>query len=823
MPTINVLFEYLVGLREHGFTNALLVGNWDAQGRKTANWQERPMERFTAEDGCVAFRAAVSFDDSQLNESFSWGVRLRSEAQANPSWGIATEVNEASNDACNRVFRLTNGLPAQRYYLTHCRRLGANKFWQNGQLAGVRFAVWAPNATLVQLVRGDVDSGYIFSDGTGVAATIAMRRDPDGVWYCDPTLDDRLADYAEFEHTPYMYRITRGGDASGVKYRTDLYSRCQIGSGRCNPENPRTPVWNGRRQDLDGTKSCSVVVDPEQVVRVFRQADSMVFPETDWVGVEQFWEDEFVPERPLPTKLEDLVIYELHVDGLGVGRDPADRGRLEDALALLDYLVDLGVNCIELLPFAEYEGWANWGYATSHYAAIEYAGGGRDQFKHFVKQCHRRGIAVIFDVVYNHYTPDGERAEWMYDAVEHEQNIYYWYEGRPSDYPGFDNARPDQRGHGGYVDNMSTGYAPRYSEEMVRKLFISSAVALVNEFHVDGFRVDQTTSIHAYAALHADGRAASTARAFGGKFLRELTRTLTLVKPNVFLIAEDHSGWDAVTKPTTEGGLGFQAVWYSEYYHHLIGDAQNDSSRARLLKYAGFGDNRELHMSWFAGALANASAGRVIYHESHDEAGNSYYQENGQDVHSARTIVVAVNGAELTGETRRWAEARTRVVAGITLMAPGTPMFFMGEEVGAWEPYRYADFLNHRQDFEALRQGVGANLFRFYSSALRLRAARSSVRTRDIEIVHVHDANRIVAFLRRGAGEATLVIASLNNGGFDGYRIQSRALGGGPWKVLLNSDDQQFGGWGRAGSIVAAGDGYVDIRLSSNNLVVLGT
>ena len=238
-------------------------------------------------------------------------------------------------------------------------------------------------------------------------------------------------------------------------------------------------------------------------MRPFREVDAQgqpVWPETQWQTDEDFWRDEFDPERPLPTRLEDLVIYELHVDGLGVGRNP--RGMLDDAMDLLDYLVDLGVNAVELMPLSEYEGWANWGYGTSHYLAIEYAGGGRDQFKHFVKACHRRGIAVLFDVVYNHYTHDGERAEWAYDSDAPETNIYYWYEGRAADYP---NANPP--GTGGYVDNMSTGYAPRFWEEMVRKMFISSAAALVTEFHVDGFRVDQTTSIHSYAVLHANGQA----------------------------------------------------------------------------------------------------------------------------------------------------------------------------------------------------------------------------------------------------------------------------------------------------------------------------
>ena len=264
---------------------------------------------------------------------------------------------------------------------------------------------------------------------------------------------------------------------------------------------------------------------------------------------------EFDPQRPVPTRLEDLVIYELHVDGLGLGRSP--RGTLQDAIDLLPYLRDLGINAVELMPLAEYEGWVSWGYGNSHYLAIEYAGGGRDQFKYFIRECHRHGIAVIMDVVYNHYTADAERAQWAYDSNAPEHNIYYWYEGRASDYP---------RADGGYIDNQSTGWAPRFWEEMVRKLFISSAAMLVDEFHVDGFRVDQTTSLHSYAVIHVDGRAADNARIFGAKFLREWTRTVRLARPTVILVAEDHSGWPAVTQSSDAGGLGFDAAWFAEYY-----------------------------------------------------------------------------------------------------------------------------------------------------------------------------------------------------------------------------------------------------------------
>ena len=831
MALIPVNFEYRTGLRRAVIVNARLTGSWDTAGRWSAHWTTVPMTQFVADDGCPAFRATVQLDDGAIGREFRWGVAIDVASQPN-RWGIPTETGDAASTARERVFTLRAANQTERYYLTQCRRLGANKVWAAGQPGpALRFAVWAPNARSVEVVFGTRDSGYIYPDGRGIDSLlpqVALTNESDGVWAADGRSIAALADYAAFAHRPYMFRVTK--DDGTVAYRTDLYSRCQIGSGRLDPaiadQNAR---WDQTRASVDGTKSCSVIVDPEQVVRPFRQLDTQgrpVWPETDWVTDDEFWRDEFDPRSPLPTRLRDLVIYELHVDGLGLGRSP--RGMLDDALALLPYLADLGVNAVELLPLSEYEGWASWGYGTSHYFAVEYAGGGRDQFKHFVRACHQRGIAVIMDVVYNHYIHDGERAEWAYDSDAPERNVYYWYEGRPDDYPAYEEAaRRDPRAttprHGGYVDNLSTGYAPRYCEEMVRQMFISSAAQLVAEFHVDGFRVDQTTSIHAYPVLHADGRPLESARIFGAKFLREWSRAIKLIKPEVFLIAEDHSGWDAVTRSADDDGLGFDAVWYADYYHHLIGDAQNDASRARLLKFAGYGDDRPLNVTWFAGALAAGAAKRVVYHESHDEAGNSHYDDNGRRVSSARTIVVAVDGAPLVGATRDYAEARTRVVTGITLLGPGVPMFFMGEEVGASAPYRFDDFLAHREDFVALRNGSGGPMFRWYQDLLRLRRDHPALRSANVNVTYIHDADRMLVFRRWDIGDDLLVVATLSNAGYGtGYRINSTSLPDGRWRELLNSDALAYGGRGSGnpGELHSAG-AAITPRIAPNSLLVL--
>ena len=97
-------------------------------------------------------------------------------------------------------------------------------------------------------------------------------------------------------------------------------------------------------------------------------------------------------------------------------------------------------------------------------------------------------------------------------------------------------------------------------------MFCSSAAALLNEFHFDGFRVDLTQAIHRDNNLEADGRSIGSANQFGIKFLREWSDTLRLIKPNVFLIAEEHE-WEAVAEPTSSGGLGFDARWYADFYH----------------------------------------------------------------------------------------------------------------------------------------------------------------------------------------------------------------------------------------------------------------
>ncbi len=765
----DVRFIYLTGLATPRFSNARLQGSWDEQGRTAVAWSERPMRQVVCEDGCSGFEAVVSFAASEIGKRLEWDV-----VGDGPGGAGRQLVTVEEDDPLSRRTLLSFVLgPAgqvERYRLVLARRLGANAVQRSGGPLAVRFAIWAPNARAVEVVFGDGRNGYVSDEGAGIDASrlpVRLERAGGGIWETraeDPALDS----YERAEFTPYCFRVTR--DDGSISYRTDVYSRWQVGQGGFDPQGR---IYGGTCAGLDGAVSCSLVVDPRTMPPPSPRDAADPFVRSD-----DFWRDEHDASRPVPTRVEELVIYELHVGALGVGRP--DAGNFEDALALLDdHLVPLGVNAIELLPMAQFSGNAAWGYGNSHHFAIEMAAGGRDALMRFVRACHRRGIAVIMDVVYNHWDLHAARAQWQLDSVAPERNVYYWYEGTAADH-----ATPD----GGYVNNGSSGWAPRYSEEQVRRLFASSAAVLLDEFHLDGFRVDLLDAIHRDNRLNdRGGPPVPRANLYGSKMLREWARTLRLLRPPVMLIAEDHTGWADVTRPLEEGGLGFDAAWYVDFYRHLVGPPSAGSGWAALLSEAAYGDDRPLGLDRFDAALNGAAAGKVVYHESHDEAGNA--------AGSARTIVDAVNGAPLIGATRDFAEARSRLVFGLAMLSPGTPMFLMGEEVGAANPYRHEGFLENREDLVGLRLGVGRKLFRYYQDLIRFRLARPAVRSHRLATVHRHEANRVIAFLRGDA--ELLVIASFANHPYaGGYVVESEAIPDREWREVFNSDAAEYGGAG---------------------------
>jgi 1,4-alpha-glucan branching enzyme len=266
------------------------------------------------------------------------------------------------------------------------------------------------------------------------------------------------------------------------------------------------------------------------------------------------------------------------------------------------------------------------------------------------------------------------------------------------------------------------------------------------------------------------------------------------------------------------GGLGFDSTWFADFYHNLIGDSEMSGGAARLLHQAGMGDNAPLGMATFSGRLWASQSTKVVYHESHDEAGNA--------AGTMRTSKVAVNNAALFGPTRDYAEARTRVACGLSILSAGTPMFFMGEEIVAQKLYKYDNVATSKEDLIGERAGNGRNMFRFYQDLIRLRRANAAVRSRFLDVLHAHDPTRIVAFTRRQGTTDVLVVASFNDQPFlNGYVIQSdpSRLPSGLWQETFNSDASIYGGGnvGNFGAAVPVDNGQIQLRLPANGFVVL--
>jgi 1,4-alpha-glucan branching enzyme len=808
---MTVNFTFHSGVKRPLFRNVRLSGSWDAHGQFSDQWTEAPMATSQDETGCDAFHASVSFDLGQAGTVFQWGV-VADIAGAPNTWVVATEVPDENSSERYRSFALAPSATHQDYWFVTGRRFGAQKWLRAGSSGpGLVFAVWAPHAQKVEVVFAPFDltsgtpTGYISDDGVGIdptAPVVPLAPKGGGIWQTDFATTPGLSDFARYLNRLYMYRITN--EQGRTTYKVDIFSRNQVGRGAYDPQGAH---YTGSYLDLDGIVSCSVVSDPDQLTKDFN--DSGLVKRT-LIPAAVFWANEYTAGRRPPQNLEDLIIYELHVGSLGFPSTSA--GTFADAMAFVDRLVDLGVNAVELLPVLEFEGDLQWGYGTSLFFCLQTSAGGGNQLKHFVRACHQRGMAVILDVVYNHFAGEGnERSEWGYDcdpAVTPQDNEWYWYQGQPSDYGTID---------GGYLDNDSTGWAPRFSEENVRQMFTSSAAALLDDFHIDGLRVDLTDAIHQNNALHANGAPVASANLYGIKFLRELARTVKIVNPAAFLIAEDHTGWSAMTQSVDQGGIGFDAVWYADFYHHLIGDGNYGDNYAKLLKIAGQGAPGPLNMDFFTGALLGTPYNKITYHENHDEAGN--------DANTERTIVTAVNAAPLIGATRKYAEGRGRFAFGMAALSAGTPMFLMGEEIGAANYFRYNDFNTNKEDLIGQRTAEGKFLFCFYQDLIRFVMARPAARSRALDVIYRHDDNRVIAFTRSSPGQDLLVLASLNDTPFvHGYliRTDSGRLPAGGWRESFNSDAAMYGGdnVGNGGATLGVNGGEINAVLPAHGFVV---
>lgn len=389
----------------------------------------------------------------------------------------------------------------------------------------------------------------------------------------------------------------------------------------------------------NGPHGASRVVDPAS----FRWTDGA------WPGV----------------SLEGQVIYELHVGAF------TPEGTWRAAARELPELAAVGIAVIEPMPVADFPGRFGWGYDGVDLFAPTRLYGEPDDFRDFVNQAHAIGLGVILDVVYNHLGPDGNYLrdfanEYFTDRYENE-----W--GAAIDFDG-DRSGP------------------------VREFFIANARHWIDEYHLDGLRLDATQQIFDASPTHIVADVAQAVRRAAGS-------------RSTLLVAENEAQEARLVRSPERGGYGLDALWNDDFHHSAI-VALTGRNAAYYTDYRGTPQELLSAVKWgclFQGqhykwqgkrrgtpALDLPPASFVNYIQNHDQIANS--------------------GA---GERidQRTSPGRYRAATALLLLAPGTPMLFMGQEFAASSPFLY--FADHEPELAALvRRGRAEFLSQFPDLAL---------------------------------------------------------------------------------------------------------
>ncbi|MEA2836973.1 MAG: 1,4-alpha-glucan branching enzyme [Bradyrhizobium sp.] len=348
----------------------------------------------------------------------------------------------------------------------------------------------------------------------------------------------------------------------------------------------------------------------------------------------------------------ELVIYELHVGSFRF--DPGSRngrGNFDTVIGQLPYLAELGVNAIQLLPSDEFPGDVSWGYNPSYIFAIEESYGGPNGLRRLVDAAHQHGIAVIYDVVYNHFGPN-DLDLWRFDGWSTGDwgGIYFYNDWRANT-PWGERNRPD------------------YGRGEIRQYIRDNALCWLEEFGCDGLRFDATGWIRNVSGRNNDP---GSDLPDGWSLLQWVNREIQARQPGKITVAEDMQDNEWITRDEGVGGAGFGAQWGAGFMHGV---------RAALVA----ADDRSRDMSVLSGIIGqrfNASAfQRVLYTESHDEV----------EGHGARVPELIWPG----NADSYFSQKRSTLGAALVFTAPGIPMIFMGQEFlesGTWSDARALDW-----------------------------------------------------------------------------------------------------------------------------------
>lgn len=510
------------------------------------------------------------------------------------------------------------------------------------------------------------------------------------------------------------------------------------------------------------------------------------------------WEDEGW-ER---ISFKDLIIYELHVGTFN------REGTFEAVIPYLHYLKELGVNALELMPVAQFPGDRNWGYDGVYPFAPQNSYGGPPGLKTLINECHKGGLAVILDVVYNHLGPEGN------------------YLGKFGPY---------------FTDKYRTPWGDAvnfdgpHSDE-VRHFFINNALYWITEYHVDALRVDAIQGIFDFGAKH---------------FLQELVEAVRhqaeLPGRNAYVIAESDLNDVRFINPVETGGCGLDAQWNDDFHHalHALITGENDGY------YQDFGE---------MGHLEKALREGFVYSGQYSKFRKRRHGNSSKDRPARQLIVFSQNhdqvGNRISGDRPAQTQSfeKLKLAAGIVILSPYIPLIFMGEEYGEKAPFQYfvsysdealgeavrkgrqrefaafewkgeipdpqadSTFLNSKIDIKLHQYGKHKILFEFYRGLIDLRKKMPAFNNLLKENIEVKELGERVLFVRRWFADDE--IFSLFN--FNEKRSEIMlTLTPGTWEKILDSSSKEWGGLGETTDTVISSAGpELPLSLQPHSLVV---
>ena len=434
----------------------------------------------------------------------------------------------------------------------------------------------------------------------------------------------------------------------------------------------------------------------------------------------------------------ELVIYEMHVGSFFTNTE-GKPGNFETALEKVTHLKRLGINAVQVMPITEFSGDYSWGYNPANIFAVESAYGGPDAFKTFVRELHKQGLAVIHDVVYNHFGPS-DLGLWQFDGwQENDHGGIYFYNDYRAETP-WGSTRPD------------------YGRSEVRNFILDNAMMWLREYHMDGLRYDSTIYIRT-----TDGNVANSIPD-GWWLMQQINGDVRSASAHHILIAEEMHSNPGITQAIAEGGAGFHAQWDANFVHPIRKAVTLSQDEWRSMDAV----RNSIAYNYNGDAFR-----RIIYSESHDEVANG----------KAR-VPYEIN----PGDPNGWhAQKRSTLAAGLVFTSPGIPMLFQGQEFLQGEWFRDDSPLDWANNTDY------SGIVRLYRDLTHLRLNKEGFSRglcgQFFNIFHVNQAENVLAFQRwdqHGRGDDVIIVLNFSHVPHENYDIGLPDTG--LWKLRLNSD-----------------------------------